>query len=100
MSEGIKQKKLILKAEHAINWYYGNYLMNPNNALRDAEDYPMKAHNRLEALKAELSGRMMTYKQLLDFVKKNGIHAEFYRFQKPEPSDCPACRALGIKNRY
>jgi len=92
--------KQIVKVEHAINWYFGNYLMNPNNALRDEEDYPMKAHKRLEELKTELSGRMMTHKQLLDFVKENGIHDEFYRYEKPKPNNCPVCRLLGIRHRY
>jgi len=46
--------------------------MNPNNALRDAEGYPMKAHERLEALKKKLSKRE-SVSQLREFFYDPGL---------------------------
>ena len=31
----MKKQKPIISINHAANWYSGNYIQNPNNALRD-----------------------------------------------------------------
>lgn len=91
-----KQKPLI-SATHAINWYIGNYLMNPNNSLRDDEKLSEKAFAVMENLRSKLSGKTFTHGEFLDFVKVSGIHEKFYRYQKPKPNDCEICRRLGIR---
>ncbi len=46
MKERLKPKTII-SASHAINWYSGNYLENPNNALREDEGLMEKAFEEL-----------------------------------------------------
>lgn len=89
--------KPIISAEHAVNWYAGNYIENPNNALRDDENLVWNALQELEKLKMELKDQKMTHRQFLDLVKEKGIHKKFYHYTKPEPNDCPICKAMGIK---
>ena len=89
--------KPIIPIDHAINWYYGNYLMNPNNALRDQEGYDERVSKLLDSLREELAGEKMTHGQFIDLMKERGIHSEFYLYQKPKPTDCSLCRILGIK---
>jgi len=87
--------KPIIPAGKAVGWYYGNFLMSPNNALRDGEGYVETAHALVDKLRAELKNQEMTHKQFLDLMKERGIHAQFYRYQKPKPTNCPLCRILG-----
>lgn len=42
-SEKQTKPKPIILAGKALNWYYGNFLMSPNNALRDEDGYVKKA---------------------------------------------------------
>ena len=88
--------KQIVPAEHAINWYLGNYLESPNNALREDEELFDCALQDMEKLKAELKGQKMTHKQLMDLVRERGLHEQYYRYQKYE-NDCEICKRLGMK---
>lgn len=94
--------KPIIAAEHAVNWYVGNYLENPNNALRNGEVFEGEEiiipawKKEIDDLSKELAGREMTHKQLLDLVKERGIHARYYNYKKYEPPYCEACEKLGI----
>ncbi|MBI4044961.1 MAG: hypothetical protein HY392_04600 [Candidatus Diapherotrites archaeon] len=89
--------KPIISVEHAANWYAGNYLENPNNALREDEKLLEEAFASIENLKKEFAGQKITHRQFLDLVKEKGIHQKFYHYRKPEPNDCPICKAMGIK---
>jgi len=83
--------------EHAINWYIGNYLENPNNALRNEEIFDGEQIilpewiKEIDALRKELAGREMTHKQLLGRMKEKGIHAKYYLYKKQKPPffSCP-----------
>ncbi len=92
--EGEKKAKPIISADSAISWYYGNFLMSPNNALRDEEGYTDKVYELTEKLRTDLRGMKMTHQQFLDMMKERGVHAQFYRYQKPKPTDCPICRLV------
>jgi|GEM_PF-1296009 len=92
---GAKQKPVI-GAEKALNWYYGNYIQSPNNALRGNEKLFTEATNEKERLEKELAGVRMTHRQFLELFREIGIHAKYYRYKKYE-SDCPMCRICGIK---
>jgi len=74
--------KPIIKADHAINWYIGNYVMNPNNALRENDALLDEVLAELEKLRSELKGQRMTHKQFLDLIKEKGIHARYYQYKK------------------
>ena len=65
--------KPVIAAEHAINWYLGNYLEDPDNALRDDEEIPPKWLEDIADLRKELSEQKMTHRQFLDLVKEKGI---------------------------
>ena len=95
----MKQTKAI-PAEHAINWYIGNYIMNPNNELRENENILEQAHNEIEKLRIELKGKMLTHKEFLEFVKTRGIHDKYYRYKKYVPPYCAPCDKLGIPPKY
>lgn len=101
--------KQIVSADHAINWYLGNYIQSPDNALRDEEvnfeelgnGLPAssnlgRALEEVEKLRVELKGKMMTHKELLDLMKQRGIHGKYYCYKKYE-NNCVACKGLGIK---
>ena len=92
----IMSQKAIVPAEHAINWYLGNFIESPNNALRDDEELLDCAFQDMEKLKVELKGRRMTHKELLDLVKARGLHEQYYRYEKFE-NDCLICKRLGLK---
>lgn len=92
--------KQVVSAEHAINWYVGNYLMSPDNALRDDESLLDEGFKQVEKLRQELAGKRITHKQLLGLVKERGIHAKYYRYQKYEPPYCEACEKLGVPRRW
>ncbi len=89
--------KPVISSEHAINWYVGNYLMNPNNALRDNDELMDSAHKEMEELRIRLKGKTMTHREFLDVMKLSGIHKKYYHYQKPKPADCEICRMLGIR---
>ena len=91
-----RKPKPIVPAERALNWYYGNFLMSPNNALRDEEGYNERVLKLVEDLRKEFAGAKMTHKQFLDLMKERGIHGKYYRYRKYE-TDCPLCRLCGIK---
>ena len=92
---GLKSKQII-PAEHAINWYVGNYLMSPNNALRSDEALFDHALAKMEKLRVILKGKRTTHKQFLDLMKERGVHGKYYRYQKHEPPYCEACNKLGV----
>lgn len=94
--DGAKQKPVI-NATKALNWYYANYIQNPNNALRDNEKLFAEALDEREQLETELVGIRMTHGQFLELFREIGVHAKYYRYQKPKPSDCPLCRLCGIR---
>ena len=94
-SEKQAKPKPIISAGKFLGWYYGNFLMSPANALRDEERYVEKAHALIDGLRVELKGQKMTHKQFLDLMKEKGVHAQFYRYQQPKPTNCPWCRILG-----
>lgn len=54
--------KPIIPARTAINWYYGNFLMSPGNALRDIdeEQYLDDAHKLVDSLYLEFEGQKIT----------------------------------------
>ncbi|MFH0713850.1 MAG: hypothetical protein V1722_04415 [Candidatus Micrarchaeota archaeon] len=100
--------KLVVSADRAINWYLGNYIESPNNALRDEEKYFEELENgsvissklgcalqEVETLRVELRGKMMTHKELLELMKQRGIHLKYYRYKKYE-NNCITCKALGV----
>jgi len=93
-SEKQTKPKPIIAAGRAIGWYYGNFLMSPNNALRGAEGYMERANALVDKLRAELKNQKMTHKEFLDLMKEKGIHDKYYRYRK-YVNDCPLCRALG-----
>ncbi len=100
-SETIVQKikpKPIIPARSAINWYFGNYLMSHENALRDIneEKFLEDTHKLVDKLHVEFKDQKFTHKQFLDLMKERGIHAKYYLYQKPKPNDCPWCRIFGI----
>lgn len=99
--------KQTVPASRAINWYIGNFIMNYHNALRD-DDFdesgtPAKKGNtelalkELEELKVELKDNSMTHKELLDLVKERRIHDKYYKYKKPTPTTCAACRIIGSR---
>ena len=92
--------KPIIPIEWAVNWYWGNFLMNPNNGLREDEELMLRANDELEGLKKEFSGQKMTHKAVLDLIKERGIHAKYYRYEKPKPDDCDWCRAMRMPPRH
>jgi len=92
--EKLAKPKPIISVNRFLGWYYGNFLMSPNNALRDEEGYVEKAHTLVDGLRAELKGQKMTHKQFLDLMKEKGIHGKYYRYRK-YVNDCPLCRLLG-----
>lgn len=101
--------KQIISSDHAINWYLGNYILSPNNALRDKEVYFDELENssavclsnvgsalqEIEKLRLELKGKQMTHRELLDLMKERGIHRKYYQYKKYE-NNCLACKALGV----
>ena len=91
------RKKPVIPAHSAINWYFGNFLMSPGNAFREEEGYDERIRKLVDDLYVEFEGQAMTHKQFLDLMKEHGIHAQFYRYQKPKPIDCPLCRLCGIR---
>lgn len=93
------QPKPVIPAEHAINWYVGNYIMDTDNALREDDDLMQKARQEIESLKQELKGERMTHQQLLDLLKERGIHVKYYHYQKYEPPYCLVCDKLGVPRR-
>lgn len=95
-------EKRTFPIDHIINWYLGNYLMSPNNALREEEDeWIENVYSVIGGLRTELKQRSMTssmtHRQFLELVKAKGIHDRYYRYQKPEPTNCRLCRYLGIR---
>ena len=90
----VEKKKPLISAEHAINWYLGNYLSSPNNALRDEEEKIERIHEEMEKVKIELGEKRLTHREFLELVKEKGIHAKYYRYEKAKPSDCPLCRLV------
>jgi len=92
----IKPKPQIL-AEHAVNWYIGNYIENPNNALRENQKLMDSAFKEMEEIKTKLKGKKMKHREFLDAMKIIGIHNKYYRYQKPLPNNCQICKHLGIK---
>ncbi|MEK6947977.1 MAG: hypothetical protein AABX19_01925 [Nanoarchaeota archaeon] len=92
-------EKPVISSSHAINWYIGNYIMNPNNALRDNEELLDEAHKCLENLKIELKSQKMTHKQFLELIKERGIYDKYYHYEKNEHK-CEICKKLGISQRY
>ncbi|HIH20207.1 TPA: hypothetical protein HA244_02975 [Candidatus Micrarchaeota archaeon] len=88
--------KPVIAAEHAINWYLGNYLEDPDNALRDDEEIPPKWLEDIADLRKELSEQKMTHRQFLDLVKEKGIHDKYYQYEKYEPPYCPWCDKFGV----
>ena len=44
------QPKPIISINNAINQYIGNYIQNPNNALRDNEELMLKSVKELKKL--------------------------------------------------
>ena len=84
------KNKLLVCAEHAINWYVGNYLESPNNSLRNEELFDGKEirltewKTEIDELRKELAGQQMTHKQFLDLVREKGIHDKCYKYKKYE----------------
>jgi len=91
-----RKPKPIVPVERALNWYFGNFLMSPNNALRDEEGYNEQVLKLVEDLRKELAGAKMTHKQFLDLMKERGIHGKYYHYRKYE-SDCPLCGLCGMR---
>ena len=89
--------KPIISINHAVNWYIGNFILNPNNALRNDEKLMQKAHEDLDKIKLELAGHKMTHRQFLDIIREGGLHDKYYKYQKPKPTTCRICRFYGIK---
>ena len=92
------KEKQYTPARHAINWYFGNFLMKPGNTLRDA-DHCERVNKLIESLYIEYERQSMTHKRFLDLMKERGIHAKYYRYQKPKPANCPLCRLFGAQCR-
>lgn len=89
--------KPAIQAEHAINWYAGNCLLNPNNAVRNKDlEKPDAWRQEIEDLKKELSGRRMTHKEMLELMKERGIHSKYYKYRKYLPPYCECCARLGF----
>ncbi len=82
--------------EHVVNWYVGNYVMSPDNALREDDALLQKSHEELEALTRELEGRQLTHKEFLGLVKERGIHDKYYRYRKYREPHCDACEKMGV----
>ena len=82
--------KPIISAIHAINWYYGNFLLSQNNALRDIDEdkYLKDSHELVDRLKIELTDQRMTHQQFIDLMREKGIHAKYYKYQKLKPTNC------------
>lgn len=55
--------KPIIPARHAINWYFGNFLMSPGNVLRDEEGYDERVRTLVDQLYNDFEGQKMTHKQ-------------------------------------
>jgi len=53
LDSGTVKGKLSIPARHAINWYFGNFLMSPGNALRDADDYCERVNKLIESPRLE-----------------------------------------------
>lgn len=94
-----KKSKPTISINHTINWYMGNYIMNPNNALRDNETLLDQVRQEMENLRVKRKDQTMTHKQFLELVKKEGIHNRHYLYKKQE-NNCELCKRLGIKQRY
>ena len=95
-NEQIRKPKPLISAEKAISWYYGNFILSPNNALRGDIGPPEGAEEDMEKLRQELGSRKMTHKQFLDFFKEKGFHDKYYRYKKYE-TDCAICKYEGIR---
>lgn len=81
-----------------MNWYLGNYLESPNNALReDNEDFTNPWTDEIDELRKELSNQRMTHKQFLDLMKEKGIHGKYYKYEKYVPDYCPICEKQGFR---
>lgn len=92
--------KQIVSISKAVNWYVGNSILNPNNALRDNDKLMQEMRGVMEKLKEELKDNIMTHREFLEMIKVRGIHDKYYRYKKPEPNNCEICKAFGIKQRY
>ncbi len=97
---GAEKQKAVISFEHATNRYCGNYIDNPNNALRDDEKLIIKAYDELNALKTELKDQKTTHKECLELMKARGIHARYYRYRKYVPEYCPICEKQGISSGH
>ncbi len=95
-SEQIRKPKPIISVSRAINWYFGNYIHSPNNALRGEMGLPEGAEEDMEKLRTELGDRKLAHNEFLEIVKINGYHDKYYRYKKYE-NDCPLCKYLGMK---
>lgn len=73
--------------------------MSPGNALREDEQLMLTAFDELGKLKNEFQGQKMTHKAVLDLIKERGIHAKYYRYEKPKPDDCTWCQAFKTPSR-
>lgn len=98
--------KPVISVEHAINWYIGNYLESPNNALRKEEIFEGEEiifpawKNEIDALRKELAGRRMTHKQFLDLMKERGIHRKYYKYKKYELPYCAWCDKYRVPRNF
>ncbi|MBI2148200.1 hypothetical protein HYU23_00820 [Candidatus Woesearchaeota archaeon] len=94
------KSKPIISVNRAINWFIGNYVLNPNNALRDDEELMLEMQQETEDLRKKLKDKQMTHKDFLIIIKDIGLYDKYYKYQKPKPNDCSICKAFGIKSRY
>ena len=66
--------------DHVINWYIGNYLESPNNAIRDdsfdpdKEDWQSVWQQDIKTISAELKGKRISHSDFIYLMKEKGIH--------------------------
>lgn len=88
-------------AEHVINWYIGNYLESPSNALRDdwvddLDSYEPVWKGDIEQIRSGFRGKSVTHSGFLQTMAEIGMHSKYYRYRRFAPERCELCRRYGI----
>jgi hypothetical protein len=98
-----RKTKKTYPSERIINWYLGNYLNSPNNAIREdpfkkglQKNWKPKKFDEIESIRNELKGKLIAHSDFLKLVKEKGIHDKYYHYKKYE-NNCEICRAIGAR---
>ena len=90
--------KPLMKIEHLVNWYFGNFCARCGNIDRKDKNYGKDCWDKLQELGKKLEGEEMLHKEFVNLVRNNST---FCKPIKREFHECQICKALGIpQKRY